>query len=136
VLAHALFGCCAHQAHAGSEARCVHAVCGHDSDHHHDHAGEQAHQESATPAIAEECDHEPEPADSHTCQHQNCLWTVSNNGGFDLSLQVIALYQCVDSLLATSQRLHNQTAFLAADRHGLAPALPVRSHIALSILLI
>jgi hypothetical protein len=126
VLAHALLGCCSHTVHFAACHDPAAATSDHGkheaahSHHHHAHEG------------APPCDHAP--GEDHDCRHSQCQWLASTVGidleftspfhgvsvvGDDSSIQLAAI---------VTQRLTPLTES--------PPPLPVRSHLALGILLI
>ena len=122
-LSHALLGCCAH---AVQEAGCcdkVHSVCG----DHHQH--EWSHV----------CDsHEPldqqAPGRGHECCRVKCQW-LAPNAVSDLADELLWYSTIFDEDQITGSGSSNSLLSVASPAVSLF-ALPVRSHLALGVLLI
>ena len=126
VIGHAILGCCSHTVHfAASHAlpavTSAHATQKASHSHcHHSHDG-------ATP-----CDHAP--SEDHDCAHAKCQWVASSSS---IDLAVASLFTavcsfCDDISTELSAVLTRNLATLAES----SPALPMRSHLALGVLLI
>ena len=121
VLAHAVVGCCAHSVH--SAASHSHGHGDHAATHSHHHDGE-----NATPP----CDHEP--GKDHSCHHAKCLWLASSN------MVDISVASPFDTMGLIGDIATLQASELFSLRHAAVsespPRLPLRSHLALGVLLI
>ena len=122
VLAHALLGCCSHTVHFAAAASTSHYST-HDASHahhHHDHDG------------APPCEHGP--SEDHDCPHDQCQWLTSTVG---IDLEFASPFHC--SSVVNDDNSIQLAAVVTQSLTVLAespPPLPVRSHLALSVLLI
>ena len=126
VLAHALLGCCSHTVHFAADHALPAAFSNHavqklaHAHHHHRHEGTSP------------CDHDP--GDEHDCRHSQCQWLASTVG---IDLEFASPFH---ALLTVSDDTSHQLAAVAtlsvtAPAES-PPPLPVRSHLALSVILI
>lgn len=125
IFAHAVLGCCAH-AVPFTAAGEVASECGehatHETSHSHHHG-----EDSSSP-----CNHGPD--EGHACHHAKCQWLSTSTG---VQLSIASPFEC--SYL-TSEQLFPQEFAISSLRlaalSGSPPTLPLRSHLALSILLV
>ena len=126
VLAHALLGCCSHTVHFAACHEPAAATSDHSkhqashSHHHHGHDG------------APPCDHAP--GEDHDCRHSQCQWLASTVG---IDLEFASPFHAI--LTVSDDTSHQLAAVATLSVTALAespPPLPVRSHLALGILLI
>lgn len=140
ILAHALLGCCAHEAHAADHADCGqgHGEIANASSHRveqpsvEDHAG-QGEAYSILELGPSDCQHEPAPEAPHNCQHNSCVWTTHSDSGLDLTQLTVwfALGNCgVDQ----SKGFDFHRPLQSSSVDDVHFALPVRSHLALSVI--
>jgi hypothetical protein len=130
VLAHALFGCCSHSIDAASSQLLSSAMevssersdsCGH---HQHVHS----HGKTSPCPCQSDSDHD--------CRHANCNW-LSSDSSLDFSIATTLFhvsYMASENISLCDPILVTQNLSLIAIWQP--PALPVRSHLALGILLI
>lgn len=127
VFGHAVMGCCAHADHdpacqAGSIDQFEHDS--HESTHSH-------HHECDNPTAP--CNHAP--GEEHDCHHANCHWLASSSS-LDLSITSPfdnAVLVCDEF---SQQVCVNLSRTLFSSNSQSPPRLPMRTHLALSILLI
>jgi hypothetical protein len=125
VLAHALLGCCSHTVHVAAcheraSATSYHSKHEATHSHHHGHEG------------APPCDHAP--GEDHDCRHSQCQWLASTVG---IDLEFASPFHAL--LIVSDDTTHQLAAVATLSVTALAespPPLPVRSHLALGILLI
>jgi hypothetical protein len=126
VLAHALLGCCSHTVHSIACHEPAAAISdqskheGTHSHHHHGHDGTQP------------CDHAP--GEDHDCRHSQCQWLAST---VSIDLEFASPFHGV-SLVGDDNSIQ-LAAVVTQSLSSVAespPPLPVRSHLALGILLI
>lgn len=126
VLAHAVLGCCSHTVHFAACHEPAAATSDHSkhqashSHHHHGHDG------------APPCDHAP--GEDHDCRHSQCQWLASTVGidlEFASPFHAISIVSDDTSNLLAVIATQSLTALAES-----APPLPMRSHLALSVLLI
>lgn len=125
ILGHAIVGCCSHTVHFAAY-HALPAVSGahatHEGSHSHHH-----HSHGTSP-----CNHAPD--EDHDCPHIKCQWLASS-GNLDLALTspFHAVWGVCDevSTQACAALARNLTTLAESP-----PALPVRSHLALRVLLI
>lgn len=143
ILAHALLGCCAHEAHAADHADCGHGhggiakVSSHEAKQPcvEDHAG-QGEAYSILELGHSDCENEPVPEAPHDCQHNSCVWTTHSDSGFDLTQLTVWFAQGnVGVGQPISFDLHRPLQRTTVDDlfHS---APPVRSHLSLGVFLI
>lgn len=127
ILAHALLGCCAHEAHA-SDTCCelqvptVHVAC---------HCG----------AEHGDVEEDAPPKAPHVCHHGGCWWISCNAADSGVTLHHlwagVGSTEAVDSSSLLAINLNDHLASLPnASPHQKFFGLPVRSHLAVGILLI
>lgn len=126
VLVHALLGCCSHTVHSVACDEPAAATSDHGkhegthSHHHHGHDG------------ARPCDHGP--GEDHDCRHSQCQWLAST---VSIDLEFASPFHGItaiddDSSIQLASIVMQRLTLLAES----PPPLPVRSHLALGILLI
>jgi hypothetical protein len=122
-LAHAILGCCAHSGHFGScceATEVAHTESHHDCGHHHSHEKSPAEHSC--------------PDGDHQCCHDSCQW-VANSVHLDLGDFCPFAFVSFDSVEVEtdpySLELRQRLSIAQSP-----PLLPVRSHLALSILLV
>ncbi len=120
---HAVLGCCAH---AVQEAGCydeVNSVCSNHHQHESSHVGQQ---------------HEPfdqrAPGRGHECCRVKCRW-LAPDAVSDLAYELLWYSTIFDEGPIASSRSSNSLLSVASSADSLF-ALPVRSHLALGVLLI
>lgn len=126
VLSHAVLGCCSHTAHSAAD-HVFAATCGDHTSHEAEHAHQHDLHEGTSP-----CDHAP--GEKHDCRHSQCQWlasTVSINLEFATPFHGVSIVGD-DSSIRLAAMVTRRLAILADS----PPALPVRSHLALGVLLI
>ncbi len=124
-LSHAVVGCCAHVSHGAGRHDEVHSVCSDHHQHESSHVGLQHEPiDQRAPDRGEEC-----------CQAKcKCKW-LSPNTVDDLAFELLWYSTIFDEdQLSNSESSHS---LLSMDSPADAlSALPVRSHLALGVLLI
>ncbi len=125
-MGHAIVGCCSHTVHfAASHA--LPAVSGEHAAHEGSHSHHNHSHDDTSP-----CQHAP--AEDHDCQHVKCQWLASA-GNIDLALTSPFHATGVVSEVFSTQACATLTQNLTTLAES-SPALPLRSHLALGVLLI
>ncbi len=123
IFGHAIVGCCSHTVHfaASHELPAVSgAHAGHGESHHHCH-------DTTVPG-------NHAPGEDHDCDHAKCQW-VASSGSIDLALTspfTAVGVMCAEVSTQIFATLTQNLTTLAES----PPAPPVRSHLALGVLLI
>ncbi len=123
VLLHSILGCCAHAVQASSGCDETHSVYTEHSQHDHGHSC------SADKPLEEQA-----PSEGHECCRMKCQWLLPDAPG-DLAAVLLSYSPIFDAdQIATS--IVASTWLLEVLRFDALPALPLRSHLALGVLLI
>lgn len=129
VLAHALLGCCWHAAHIGEDHMHAAGAEGHDVQADPHSQGHLHHYTDKTP-----CPDESDP--SRNCRHSRCQWMAS---GYSLDLNFGTFLNDICTVgVDVSLQQHHVSLTQSGTNSAILwrPALPVRSHLAINVLLI
>jgi hypothetical protein len=120
VSVHAILGCCAHAVQGATCCEKLHSACTEHAHHEHAHATES--------------DNEPAPDKGHGCCRVRCQW-MAPDAPSDLVVALLwhaAIFDA-DQVAVLSAATHWRCDFSPLDT---LPTLPLRTHLALGVLLI
>lgn len=137
IAVHGTLGCCAHGAHGGEEVGrqgCEdHCCSGHAGHHHERHATKPAptapHHKGAEVTFAND-------GHSHVCHHARCTWYAPEVWGAGWVDSVITALTLPPANAAYGSPAAVSPALIDVLHSGVSMALPVRSHLLKSVLLI
>lgn len=136
VLAHSIFGCCAHHvAHPSVEANCAYASDEPGNEHSHASAA-QVSVESGVLESSVCCFH-PLHSAHHDCPHVACHWVVTKSiCADDLVQSRFELLTAIVDVASLRNAAKNTVALFFDDFPSQTSALPLRRHLAFGVLLI
>ena len=136
VLAHSIFGCCAHHgAHAAEEPICVHAADEHCDEHSHNGVPHDPLDGDGDDSST--CSLNSTDRPHHDCPHAACQWVVTKSDcAGDLVQLDLNNMTAIAAISSQQAAATNTVAAFSDNSYSRANAPPLRRHLALGVLLI